>query len=219
MATRRKFLTISSSALGAIHPLAALAQDKYPSAPVKVVVPFPPGGTTDAVARILAAGLRERLGQPFVVENRPGVSGGVGSQQVARSAPDGLTLLVNNASFPLNALVMETAGKAMFKFPGEFKSIAILINVPVVLMVHPNVAAKDLKEYVALLKGNPALTHNYGMTGAGSFLHLVFEILKAEAGIKLEGVSYRGAAPMVQDLITGQIQIAGDQLPTSLGRI
>jgi tripartite-type tricarboxylate transporter receptor subunit TctC len=197
----------------------AIAQTAYPNRTVRIVVPYPAGGTTDVIARIVAQGLGEQTGKTFVVENRPGAGGAVGSDHVAKSPADGHTLLVNNASFPFSSMVLEVASRPLFRFPADFASVTTLIQVPVVLLTNVDVPAKDLRDYVELLKRDRGLKHFYGSTGPGSFLHLVFEILKRETGVELEQVPYRGAAPMIQDLITGRIHIAGDQLPTSISNV
>lgn len=202
-------------------PLAALASPAIGQSqrPTRLVVPFPPGGTTDVVARLVASAMGEMTGQTVIVENRPGAGGAIGADVVAKSAPDGTTLMVTNASYPFNSMVLDVAGRSPYRFPGDLVPVIQLINVDVVLMTPPSIAANDLRAYVAMLRADRSLRHLYGSTGPGSFLHLVFEILKAETGIELEQVAYRGAAPLMQDVMAGRIQIGGDQLPTSLSNL
>ncbi len=212
MITRRRLL--ATAAAGALAS-PALGQSRT----LRLIVPFPPGGTTDVLARLLAQAMGEMTGQVVVVENRPGAGGAIGADALAKSAPDGATLMVTNASFPFNSLVLEVAGRATYRFPADFAPVTQLVNVDVVLLAPAAEPASDLRAYVERLRGDRSLRHLYGSTGPGSFLHLVFEILKAETGVALEQVAYRGAAPLVQDLIAGRINIGGDQLPTSLGHL
>jgi tripartite-type tricarboxylate transporter receptor subunit TctC len=194
--------------------LAAPAIARAQARPIRLVIPFPPGGTTDVVGRLIAQGLSE-AGTPVTPENRPGAGGAIGAAEVARSTPDGTTLLMTNASFPLNSLVLETAGRATYRLAQDFAPVSQVINVTVVLATHPSAPGNDLRAYLTALR-EQRLSHFYGSTGPGSFLHLVFEILQREAGVRLEQVVYRGAAPLMQDLIQNRIQIGGDQLPTSI---
>ena len=211
MLNRRR---LSALALALAAPSIAHAQSR----PLRLVIPFPPGGTTDVVGRLLAQALAETTGQAVVAENRPGAGGALGAAEVARAAPDGSVLLMTNASFPLNSLVLEVAGRAPYRLVQDFAPVVQVINVHVVLATHPGTTGADLRAYLAMVR-DQRLQHFYGSTGPGSFLHLVFEILQREAGVRLEQVAYRGAAPLMQDLIAGRLQIGGDQLPTSLAHL
>lgn len=213
MITRRRLPPLAALAALAL-PALAWAQARA----LRLVVPFPPGGTTDVVARLLGQALAETTGATVVTENRPGAGGALGAAEVARGAVDGSVLLVTNASFPLNSLVLETAGRATYRLAQDFTPVAQLINVHVVLAVHPSAPGNDLRAYLAAVRERN-LRHFYGSTGPGSFLHLVFEILQREARVQLEQVAYRGAAPLMADLIADRIQIGGDQLPTSLSHL
>ena len=194
---------------------AAIAQP-YPSRPVKIVVPFPPGGSNDIIARILAQKLAERDGQAFVVENRGGAGGNIGAEAVANSDPDGYTLLLT-APPPL------TTNAALYKSlkfdPSQaFAPVSLVATVPIVLVVHPSVPVKDVKELVALAKANPG-TLNFGSSGNGSTNHLAGELLKSLTGIDIVHVPYKGAAPAMTDLIGGHIPMMFDNMPAVLPQV
>lgn len=191
------------------------AQD-YPSRPVKIVVPYPAGGSNDIIARVLAQKLSERNGQQFVVENRGGAGGNIGAEAVASSEPDGYTLLLS-APGPL------TSNAALYKnLPFDpakaFAPIALIAQVPIVLMVHPSVDAKSLKDLIALAKAKPG-TINFGSSGNGSTNHLAGELLKSMTGINIVHVPYKGAAPAMNDLIAGHIPMMFDNMPAVLPQV
>jgi tripartite-type tricarboxylate transporter receptor subunit TctC len=180
----------------------AVMAQSYPSHTVKIVVPFPPGGSNDIIARILAQKLTERDGQSFVVENRGGAGGNIGSDAVASSDPDGYTLLLT-APPPL------TTNAALYKNlkydPSQaFAPIALVATVPIVLVAHPSIPVKDVKELIALAKAKPGVL-NFGSSGNGSTNHLAGELLKSMTGIDIVHVPYKGAAPAMTDLIGGHI--------------
>jgi tripartite-type tricarboxylate transporter receptor subunit TctC len=193
----------------------AVAQD-YPSRPVKIVVPYPAGGSNDIIARILAQKLSERVGQQFFVENRGGAGGNIGAESVASSEPDGYSLLLS-APGPL------TSNVALYKnLPFDptkaFAPVALVAQVPIVLMVHPSVAAKNVKELIALAKAKPG-TINFGSSGNGSTNHLAGELLKSMAGINIVHVPYKGAAPAMNDLVAGHIPVMFDNMPAVLPQV
>ena len=192
----------------------ALAQDAYPSKQVRVVVPFPAGGTTDMLARLFGQRLQVALGQPFVVENMGGAGGSVGAESVARSAPDGYTLLFHNLTFSSTTTSLQHAGRAKHDLD-SFAPVSLAANVPMILLANPSVAANNLKEFAELARSlkEPMF---YGSTGPGSTMNLVVEVFKRDAGIKVDHVPFRGAAPLVQELVAGRIHLGGDQLSTSL---
>lgn len=196
---------------------AAIGQAQFPSRTVRIVVPFPAGATTDMLARLIAHRLGETMGQSFVVENVGGGGGSIGADQVAKAAPDGHTLLFHNITFSTTTSSLLFAKKARHDFD-DFVPVSVGAYVPLLLLANNAVPAKDLKEFVAHAKAAPAPLH-YGSTGPGSILHLMGEVLKRDAGIKMDHVPYRGAAPLVTDLIAGRVQFGGDQLSSSLERV
>ena len=193
----------------------ATAQD-YPSHPVKIVVPFPAGGSNDIIARILAQKLGERTGQTFLIENRGGAGGNIGADAVATSEPDGYTLLLT-APPPL------TINAALYKnLPYDpakaFAPIALVASVPIVLAVHPSVEANNVGEIIALAKAKPG-TLNFGSSGNDSTNHLAGELLKSMTGIDIVHLPYRGAAPAMNDLIAGHIPMMFDNIPAVLPQV
>ena len=189
------------------------AAQPYPSRIVKLIVPQTPGGATDVFARKIGQLLSEKWGQPVVIENRAGAGGVVGTEVVAKSAPDGYTLLVTYAGS--QAINPSLYSKIPFDSVKDFQTIATLASTPFVLIVSPKLPAKDLAEYVALARARPdALT--YASSGNGSVNHLLGEMLKAEAGIKMLHVPYRGVAPAITDVIGGQVDSAFSSVPSVL---
>ena len=198
--------------LSSVLVMPAAAQP-YPSRIVKLIVPQTPGGATDVFARKIGQLLSEKWGQPVVIENRAGAGGVVGTDVVAKSAPDGYTLLVTYAgSQAINPSLYQ---KIPFDSVKDFQTVATLASTPFVLIVHPKLPAKDLAEYVALARARPdALT--YASSGNGSVNHLLGEMLKTEAGIKMLHVPYRGVAPAITDVIGGQVDSAFSSVPSVL---
>jgi len=193
----------------------ANAQD-YPSRPVKIIVPFPAGGSNDIIARIVAQKLTERNGQTFLVENRGGAGGNLGAEAVASAEADGYTLLLT-APPPLTI-----NGSLYKKLPFDpakaFAPIALIASVPIVLVVNPSVQAKNVGELIALAKAKPG-SLNFGSSGIGSTNHLAGELLKSMAGIEIVHVPYRGAAPAMNDLLAGQIPFMFDNMPAVLPQV
>jgi tripartite-type tricarboxylate transporter receptor subunit TctC len=178
----------------------AVAQD-YPTRTVRIVVPAAPGGGTDIVARVLAQDFSKALGQPFVVENKPGAGNMIGIEAVARSAPDGYTLLMVPATIALNSVLYK---KVPYHPIRDFAPITLAATAPLVLIVHPSVPAQSLAEFIALARRQPGKM-SYGTPGIGTTPHLCMELLKSMAGIDLVHVPYRGTAPAAADVISGQI--------------
>ncbi|MFM8590534.1 MAG: Bug family tripartite tricarboxylate transporter substrate binding protein [Limnohabitans sp.] len=206
----------------AVLALAAtpLAQAQaFPSKPIRMVVPFPAGGTTDVVARLVAQRMTESMGQPVLVENRGGAGGAIGADVVAKAAPDGYTLLMHNLTFPLSSVAQTLNGRSPFNPDTDFAGVSIAVYVPFVLTANPSVPAKDLRELATLLRTNRNLKYNYGSTGPGSAMHVLGEAFKREAKVDMEHIGFKGAAPLKQELLAGRIQIGGDQLSTSLAEI
>ena len=203
---------VSAFILSSVLVTPAAAQP-YPSRVVKLIVPQTPGGATDVFARKIGQLLSEKWGQPVVIENRAGAGGVVGTDVVAKSAPDGYTLLVTYAGS--QAINPSLYPKIPFDSVKDFQTIATLASTPFVLIVHPKLPAKDLAEYVALARATPdALT--YASSGNGSVNHLLGEMLKTEAGIKMLHVPYRGVAPAITDVIGGQVDSAFSSVPSVL---
>ncbi|MBA4791813.1 MAG: tripartite tricarboxylate transporter substrate binding protein [Rhizobiales bacterium] len=212
MLARRSFLALAALALAV--PAAGLsagpAAAAFPDRPVRIVVPFPPGGSNDVIARLLAENLSQQWKQPVIVDNRSGAGGNVGAGEVARAEPDGYTLLLS-APGPLaiNSWLYKSLTYDPLK---DFAPIALVANVPIVLAVNPSLKANSVKELVALAKAEPGKL-NYGSSGNGTTNHLAGELFETLAGIKLEHVPYRGAAPAMNDLVAGHIPVMFDNMP------
>ena len=190
---------------------------QFPSRNIRVVVPFPAGATTDMLARLIAQRLSETMGQSVVVENVGGGGGSIGADQVAKAAPDGHTLLFHNITFSTTTSSLLYAKRARHDFD-DFVPISVGAYVPLLLLANTSVPVKDLKEFVAYARTTTTPLF-YGSTGPGSILHLMGEVLKRDTGIKMDHVPFRGAAPLVTELISGRIQFGGDQLSSSLERV
>ena len=207
---RRALLAAALGAAGLVSPLSALA-DTYPSKPVKIIVSFSPGGSTDLLARYLAQKLSEALGQPFVVENKPGAGGILGNDVVAKSAPDGYTLLMGSAS----SLAVNVSMYKNFPYDPK-KDLAPVMQVaagPFVFVVNPAVPAHNMAELIALAKAKPGQI-NFASSGNGTSLHLAGELLNSMAGIKLTHVPYKGTGPAMMDTIAGVVQVTvSDMVP------
>jgi tripartite-type tricarboxylate transporter receptor subunit TctC len=200
---RRQFLRLAA---GATVPLAlarsARAQT-YPARPVRIIVPFAPAGTTDIVARLIAQWLSERLGQQFVIENRPGGAGNPGTEAVVHASPDGYTLLSINVTAAVNATLFD---KLSFNFSRDIAPVANIIRVANVLVVNPSFPAKTVPEFIAYAKANPGRI-TLASAGIGSSNHLAGELFKVMAGVSLNHVPYRGGGPAVADLLGGQVDV------------
>jgi tripartite-type tricarboxylate transporter receptor subunit TctC len=190
---------------------AAWSED-YPARPVRVVVGLSPGGSVDIVTRLIAQSLSERLGQPFIVENRPGAAGDIATKAVVRAPPDGYTLLVVLAANAINATLHE---KPTFNFIRDVAPVAGLVRVPNVLEINPAVPARTVPEFIAYAKANPGKL-SFASGGSGSSLHVLGEMFKMMAGIDMLHVPYRGGAPALIDLLGGQVQVMFDTIPQSI---
>jgi tripartite-type tricarboxylate transporter receptor subunit TctC len=204
--------------VSAIFSIAAHAQS-FPSKPVRIIVPFPAGGTTDIVARLVGQRMSETMGQAVVVENRGGAGGTIGATEVAKAAPDGYTLLMHNVTFPLASVAAAFGNRATYNVDSDFAGISIAVYVPLVITAHPSVAGKDLSEVANYLKKEKAVRYTYGSTGPGSFMHVMGETLSRAAGIEMTHVPFKGAAPLKQELMAGRLNLGGDQLSSSLADI
>src|ERR1700728_2989819 len=198
-------------AASAVAPGAKAAD--YPTRPIKLVVPYPPGGPTDILARVVADFLGKDLKQATLVENRPGAQGAIGAEAVARADPDGYTLLVAAGSMiVLNPLLYK---KLSYDPARDFRMLALLTDFPLMMEVHPSVPAKTIAEFVAYARQNPGKL-NFGSAGTGGTIHLAGEMFKRMAGIEMTHVPYKGAAPALTDLLAGNIQVMFDSVTTAL---
>lgn len=188
------------------------AQGGYPSKPIRMLVAFPAGGPTDVNARLFAQYMTDKLGQPVVVDNRPGAGGNVASTAAANAPKDGYTLLYNTSSFLLGALTYKSATHDPLK---DFAPVARTVGVPLVVAMYPKVPASSMQEFIALAKKNPG-GMNYASSGAGTIDHLAFAMLEAQLGIKLTHIPYKGTAPALTDLVGGQTQTFMTTLNTVL---
>ena len=187
----------------------------YPTRPVRWVVGYPAGGTTDILARLIGQYLSEKLGQQFIVENKPGAGNNIATEAVINSPPDGYTLLFVN---PANGINTSLYKKLSFNFPRDIAPIAGIARVPNVMEVNPNVPAKTVAEFIAYAKANPNKV-NLASSGNGTSVHLSGELFMAMTGVKLTHVPYRGSAPALTDMIAGQVQVLFDNLPSSIEHI
>jgi tripartite-type tricarboxylate transporter receptor subunit TctC len=200
--------------VGALWPATALAQ--FPDRPIKLIVPFPAGGPADLFARVLGNGMSAQLGQQVVIENRAGVSGLAGVEALARSAPDGYTIGLNSSAALSTMPFM--LSKMPFDWQKDLALITMVVRVPEVLVGHPSLGVSTLQELVDYARAHPRKI-SFGSAGTGTFTHLAVELLKAEAKIELVHVPYRGAAPAVNDLLGGHVQLAVLDVPVLLPHI
>lgn len=198
-------------AAATLTPTWALAQDHYPSRAVTIVVPLAPGGGVDTIARMVAEKLSQSLGQPFVVDNKPGAAGNIGSEYVTRARPDGYTLLFNGNSHTVNPSLY----KLRFNPRTDFTPIARVVETPQIMLIHSSVPANDLKEFLEYAKNNPGKL-NYGSAGVGSPSHIAGELFKQKAGVDMTHVPYKGSGPATADLLGGQIQVLFSSLPSAV---
>jgi tripartite-type tricarboxylate transporter receptor subunit TctC len=187
----------------------------YPTRPVHIIVGYPPGGSTDIVARIVGAWLGQRLGQQFIIENKPGAGNNIGTEQVTKAAPDGYTMLLVNPANTINASLYKHLN---FVFLRDIDAVGNVIQVPNVMEVNPTVPAKTVTEFIAYVKANPDKV-NIASSGNGTSIHLSGELFKMMTGLKMTHVPYKGSAPMLTDLLAGQVQVTFDNLPSSIGHI
>jgi tripartite-type tricarboxylate transporter receptor subunit TctC len=200
---RRSFLHLAAGA-AALPALPRVARAQaYPSRPVRLIVGYPPGGTSDVVARLIGQRLSERFGQPFIVENRPGAGTNIATEAVVKAAPDGYTLLVVDAAPAINTKLYQNLNFAFFR---DIAPVACVISTPLVMVVNPSFPARTVPEFVAYAKANPHKV-NMASNGNGALQHLAGELFKMMTGIDMVHVPYRGAAPALTDLMSGQVQV------------
>ncbi len=207
-------LALAAPALAAAPPATALAQaNAFPSRPVRIVVTFPPGGTTDILAREVGQRLQQVWGQPVAVENRPGAGGNIGADVVAKSAADGHTILLGNSG--THAINQSLYARLPFDPVRDFAPVTLLASVPNIFLLHPSVPATTLREYVTLVRSDPA-RRVFASSGNGTTQHLTVELLRTrEGGLEMTHIPYRGAAPGVADLLGGQVPMMAPSLPSS----
>lgn len=214
MITRRQ---AAIAAAGLFAAGGAAAQDRYPDGPVRVIVPFPAGGPADIVGRILARGLSEALGQPFVVDNRAGAGGVIGVDAVAKARPDGQTLGIGSSG--ALSVLPNLMPRIPYDVARDIQPVSLAIIVPQVLAVHPGVPARTVAELVALARAQPGRL-NFASSGSGNSLHLAAELFRARAGgIEITHIPYRGAVPALTDLVGGQVQMMFGDVPVMLPQI
>jgi tripartite-type tricarboxylate transporter receptor subunit TctC len=209
---RRIFLHLIAGA-AALPGVSRIAwAQAYPTRPVRLIVPYAPGGASDTVARLMGQWLSQRLGQPFVIENRPGANGNVATEAVVRASPDGYTMLMAGAYNAINATLYD---KLNFNFIRDIAAVAGLVRVPNVMVVHPSVPATTVPEFIAYAKANPGKI-SMASAGSGAASHVSGELFKMLAGVDMVHVPYRGSGPALTDLLSGQVQIS---FPTSVASI
>jgi tripartite-type tricarboxylate transporter receptor subunit TctC len=214
---RRNFTALLGFAVASLVVAASTGADAqgYPNRPVRWVVPYPPGGATDIMARLIGHRLSEKLGQQFVIENKPGAGNNIGTESVVNAPADGYTVLLVN---PANAINASLYAKLNFNFIRDIAPVAGISRVPNVMTVHPDVPAKTVAEFIAYAKANPGKI-NMASSGNGTSVHLSGEMFKAMTGVEMQHVPYRGSAPAMTDLIAGQVQVIFDNMPSVLQHI
>ena len=209
---RRRFLHLAAGAAAAPGVLRIAWAQSYPTRPIHLIVGFPPGGGNDIVARLIGQWLSERLGQPVVIENRPGAATSIATETVVRAPPDGYTLLFVATSSAINATLYE---KLNFNFIHDIAPVAGILRIPNVMVVNPSVPTKTVPEFIAYAKSNPGKI-NMASPGVGTSVHLSGELFKMMTGIDMVHVPYKGAAPALTDLLGGQVQVMFGTMPSSI---
>ena len=206
---------ILASAILALASVGSASALDYPTRPIRFVVGYPPGGATDILARLFGQRLSERLGQQFVIENKPGAGNNIGTEAVVTAEPDGYTVLLVN---PANAINASLYAKLNFNFIRDIAPVAGFVRVPNVMIVPPDFPAKTVAEFIAYAKANPGKV-NMASSGNGTSVHLSGELFKAMTGVEMQHVPYRGAAPAITDMLGGRVQVMFDNLPSSMSHI
>jgi len=188
----------------------------YPSKPIRYIVPFAPGGTTDILGRMVAAGLSSSLGQPVVVENKPGQAGSIGSTELARAAPDGYT--VGGGTISSHAINVTLYPSLPYDPVKDFAPITMLATLPNMLIVHPSLNVSSVRELIALLKSNPN-KYSFGSAGNGTSQHISGELFKIMTGTQMQHIPYKGSGPMIPDLLAGTIQLAFENITTAYPQV
>ena len=215
MISRRTAICLAVIGLSAAASMGSASAQDYPTRPVKWVVGYPPGGATDIIARLLGQRLSERLGQQFVIENKPGAGNNIATELVINAEPDGYTLLFVN---PANYINASLYANLKFNVVRDIAPVAAFNRVPNVMTVNNDVPAKTVAEFIAYVKANPGKV-NLASSGNGTSVHLSGEMFMAMAGVKMQHVPYRGAAPAITDLLGGQVQLIFDNMPSILQHV
>src|ERR1700687_1274604 len=215
MTSRRAAIGLIAMGISAIASLGSASAADYPTRPVRFVVGYPPGGATDIIARLIGQRLSEKLGQQFVVENKPGAGNNIGTESVVNAEPDGYTVLLVN---PANYINASLYGNLKFNFIRDIAPVASFNRVPNVMTVAADVSAKTVAEFIAYVKANPGKV-NMASSGNGTSVHLSGELFMAMSGSKMQHVPYRGAAPAITDMLGGQVQAIFDNMPSIIQHI
>jgi tripartite-type tricarboxylate transporter receptor subunit TctC len=215
MISRRTAIGLIGIGLPAIAATRATAALDYPTRPVRFITGYPPGGATDILARLVGQRLSEKLGQQFVVENKPGAGNNIGTEAVVNSEPDGYTVLLIN---PANFINTTLYANLKFNFRNDIVGVASFNRVPNVMTVNKDVPAKNVAEFIAYVKANPGKV-NMASSGNGTSVHLSGEMFMAMTGCKMQHVPYRGAAPAITDMLSGQVQVIFDNMPSIIQHI
>jgi tripartite-type tricarboxylate transporter receptor subunit TctC len=210
--TRRKLLHLAAGAVALPAVSRIACAQSYPARPVRLIVPFPPGGSTDLLGRLIGRWLSERLGQQFIIDNRPGAGTNLGTETAVRAAPDGYTLVLVNPPAAINATLYE---KLSFNFIRDIAPVGTIIRAPLVMETNPTFAAKSVPEFIAYAKANPGKV-NMASAGTGSSPHVAGELFKMMTGTNMLHVPYRGEAAALTDLIGGQVQVFFSALPATI---
>ena len=212
----RTLLAVLTATLSIVAGIVPVAAADYPTKPIRLVVPFPPGGTTDILARAVAQKLSETWNQQVIVDNRPGAGGNIGSDLVAKAAPDGYTLVMGTVG--THAINPNLYAKMPYDHVKDFAPVILVAGVPNVLVVNPSLPVHSVKELIDYAKANPGKL-NFASSGNGTSIHLSGELFKTMAGVQMTHVPYKGSSPALADLMGGQVQLMFDNLPSSLGLI
>jgi tripartite-type tricarboxylate transporter receptor subunit TctC len=212
---RRRFLSLAAGAAALTITLRNTRAEGFPMRPMHIIIAFPPGGVAEIIARLLGQSLQERLGQPIVLENRPGAGGNIGTEAVVRAAGDGYTLIWAGNNNAINATLYTNL---KFNFIRDIAMVATVMRGPLVMAVHPSVPAKTVTEFIAYARANPGKV-NLASSGIGATGHLSGELFKMATGVEMVHVPYRGEGPALGDLVAGQVQVMFANLPSSIGHI
>jgi len=215
MASRRTAICLIAMGISAIASIGGASAADYPTRPVRWVVGYPPGGATDIIARLIGQRLSERLGQQFVIENKPGAGNNIATEAVINAEPDGYTILLVNPANYINASLYTNL---KFNFVRDIVPVAAFNRVPNVMTVNNDVPAKTVAEFIAYVKANPGKV-NMASSGNGTSVHLSGEMFMAMSGTKMQHVPYRGAAPAITDMLGGQVQLIFDNMPSIIQHI
>lgn len=208
----RPLKVLSAGLLTLMAACGVWADPSYPNKPVRIVVPYPPGGPNDTIARMLAQQLSDRMHQPFVIDNRAGATGLTGTDQVAKSPPDGYTLLV---SASVHVIYPSLFKRVPFDPLKDFAPVSMIGRAPLIISVNPEVKAKTFQEFLALAKAQPGRLQ-YASSGNGSATHLAAEALKSQAGIDMQHIAYKGSSPAMSDVVAGHVPLVFDSVPSSM---